>query len=72
MKIYLITTRTYTATDTKEGKIRRGIVKLWLEQYDIYYDQIIYCIDDKVIPCKNNNIDIMIDDLEKTLWIYLV
>ena len=40
----------------------RNIVKNWLKQNDIHYDKIIFAPEDKLEICKENEIDIMIED----------
>ena len=40
----------------------RTIVKEWLKQNKINYDKIIFSPEDKFDTCKDNNIDIMIED----------
>ena len=39
-----------------------GITKKWLNENKIYYDEIAFDVKDKEKYCKNNNIDIMIED----------
>ena len=39
-----------------------GITKKWLNENKIYYDEITFDVKDKGKYCKNNNIDIMIED----------
>lgn len=39
-----------------------GITKKWLNKNKIYYDEIVFDVKDKGKYCKNNNIDIMIED----------
>ncbi len=39
-----------------------GITKKWLKENKIYYDEIVFDVKDKGKYCKNNNIDIMIED----------
>ena len=39
-----------------------GITKKWLKENEIYYDEIVFDVKDKGKHCKDNNIDIMIED----------
>lgn len=66
-KIYIITSRYYTDKDNSLGKIMRFIVEEWLKANNIYYDQIIFCSDDKTDAIKNNNIEIMFEDSAKNI-----
>ena len=61
-KVYIITARFLTDRDTDEGQKMREIVRNWLKENEIYYDEIIFSPDDKLEICLNNNIDVMIDD----------
>ena len=66
-EIYIITARFLANIDNDLGEKMRNIVKKWLEQYKIYYDKIIFSPDDKVEVCKENKIDIMIEDSPKNI-----
>ena len=61
-EIYIITARVLTDKNTLEGEKMRNIVKNWLKQNNIHYDKIIFAPEDKLEICKENNIDIMIED----------
>ena len=61
-KVYIITARFLTDRDTAEGQKMRKIVRNWLKENEIYYDEIIFSPEDKLEICLNNNIDVMIDD----------
>ena len=61
-EIYIITARFLTDKNTIEGEKMRNIVKNWLKQNNIHYDKIIFSPEDKLEICKENNIDIMIED----------
>ena len=55
-----------TGRDNGEYKNPYNMTKTWLDKHDIYYDKLIltnaYDKHEKSLKCKNNNIDIMIDD----------
>ncbi len=61
-EIYIVTARYLTDRDTEEGQQMRDIVAQWLEEQKIYYDKIIFSLEDKLEDCEKNNIDIMIED----------
>lgn len=61
-EIYIITARAYTYKDTAEGERMRAVVKNWLKKNNIYYDKIFFSSEDKSKYCKENNIDVMIED----------
>ena len=66
-KIYIITSRVYTKEQSIRGELFRKILEYWLKKNIIEYDEIIYCDDDNVVydkyyACKENSIDIMIED----------
>lgn len=45
----------------------RSIVKKWLKKNKIYYDKLIFSPEDKRKICKENNVDIMIEDSPKNI-----
>lgn len=61
-EIYIITARRNTLRDDELGKKTRQIVKKWLLDNDIIYDEIIFSPEDKLEICINNKIDLMIED----------
>ena len=61
-EIYIITARYLTDKNNDLGKEMRKIVKDWLKNNKINYDKIIFSPEDKLEICKENNIDIMIED----------
>ena len=61
-KLFIITARLMTDSNTPEGEKMRNIVKDWLKRNNIYYDKIIFSPEDKLEDCLNNSIDIMIED----------
>lgn len=61
-EIYIITARDLTDRDDYLGEQMRNIVKEWLVKNKINYDKIIFSPEDKYDICKDNNIDIMIED----------
>lgn len=64
--IYIVTARTSDLSycDITPLKMKK-IVKKWLKKYRITYDKIIWTGKEKVTACKENHIDIMIDDSPK-------
>lgn len=61
-KISIVTARDTTSTDTIVGAAMRAVVKQWLKENKLYYDQIVFTDEDKVPFCAKHKIDIMIDD----------
>lgn len=61
-EIYIITARYLTNRDDDLGQEMRDIVRNWLQENHIHYDHIIFSPEDKLDICKENNIDIMIED----------
>ena len=61
-KIYIITARYLTDRNDDLGKEMRNIVIEWLKENSINYDKIIFSPEDKFEICKENNINIMIED----------
>ena len=66
-QIYIITARFLTDRDDYLGKKMRLIVKKWLKNNKIIYDKIIFSQEDKKNICKENNVDIMIEDAPKNI-----
>lgn len=66
-QIYIITARFLTDRDDYLGKKMRSIVKKWLKNNQIIYDKIIFSQEDKRNICKENNVDIMIEDAPKNI-----
>ncbi len=61
-KIYIITSRGFTLENSKEGELMRSLVKDWLENNKIEYNEIIFAKHGKVEECKKYKINIMIED----------
>lgn len=63
-KIYIVTARKnndeWFPTSLKSNI--EDITKKWLEENNIYYDKIVFGVKDKGEYCKNNLIDVMIED----------
>ena len=63
-KIYIITARgnflSHSAIMSFEEN--KNIVINWLKENEIEYDELIFCVEDKLDTCLKNNIDIMIED----------
>ena len=66
-EIYIITARSYTIEDSKEGKKMRKIVRKWLKKNHILYDKLIFSPDNKKEICIKNKINVMIEDNPKTI-----
>lgn len=66
-EIYIITARYLTDTDSEEGENMRNIVFNWLKENNINYDKLIFSGEDKRRVCKDNKIDIMIEDSPKNI-----
>ncbi len=47
-EIYIVTSRYLTDRNTDDGKQMREIVVNWLKEQNIYYDKIIFSLEDKV------------------------
>ena len=45
----------------------RNIVLNWLKKNEIHYDKIIFSPEDKLDICRQNNIDLMIEDKPKNI-----
>ncbi len=61
-EIYIITARYLTNRNDELGKEMRSIVTKWLEENNINYNKIIFSPEDKFEICKENSINIMIED----------
>ena len=62
-EIYIITARYFTENDKKkaDGTIQE-VVSKWLNKNNIYFYEIIFNPEDKLDICKNNKIELMIED----------
>ena len=67
--IYIITSRHYTTEDTEKGERSRKIVKKWLKENGIVYDEL-YFSSDKTKEIDKLNIDVMIEDSPETIPIF--
>lgn len=64
-EIYIITARgsfLSHSADVMSIEENRNIVLNWLKNNQIHYDNIIFSPEDKLEICKQNNIDLMIED----------
>lgn len=61
-EIYIITARYLTDRADEQGRKMRETVKKWLKDNNIFYDKLIFSPEDKLNICKENNIDLMIED----------
>ena len=67
-EIYIVTARGSFLSHSAEVmsiEENRNIVLNWLKKNDIYYDNIIFSPEDKLDICKQNKIDLMIEDRPK-------
>lgn len=66
-KIIIITGRMFSYSRTVLGIFMRLTVKAWLKRNNITYDKILFCPehDSKDMLCKENRIDVMMDDKQK-------
>lgn len=62
-EIYIVTARTSDLSycDISPEKMKK-IVSKWLKKYKIYYDKIVWTSKEKLSYCKENKIDVMIED----------
>lgn len=66
-EIYIITARDeYGMPEDAYGKMQE-LTKEWLNKNNIQYDRLIFT-QEKLKTCKENKIDIMIDDSPKNIW----
>ena len=54
------------------GMLFRGMLQFWLKKNNIFFDEIVYCDDDrdgsaKLKACLEKKIDIMVDDKPENL-----
>lgn len=61
-KIYIITSRVFSTKDNILGKLMRTAVTNHLKKNGIYFDEIIFCDEDKMDAIKRYNITTMIED----------
>jgi len=68
-EIYIITARSSNLSYSKniDSLKMQTIVKKWLKKYNIYYDKLIFSMEDKLNICLENKIDIMIEDKPKNI-----
>jgi 1-acyl-sn-glycerol-3-phosphate acyltransferase len=71
-KIFIISSRALTTENSSIGKFMRILLNEWLKREKIEYDDIIYCsVDnssmDKVEACKENSIDIIVEDKKENI-----
>lgn len=67
-EIYIITARSSNLSyvDMEKDEMQ-DIVLNWLKKNDIYYDKIIFTLEDKLNICLDNKIDLMIEDKPKNI-----
>lgn len=61
-KIYIITSRVFSTNNNVAGKLMRSAVVNHLKKNGIYFDDIIFCDEDKMEAIKRYNITTMIED----------
>jgi len=69
-KIYIITSRRYSTDNTLLGHKMRNIIKSWLMNHDIPYNEI-YFSKDKTIEIKGLKLDIMIEDSSENIPVFV-
>ena len=72
-KVIIITSRVHTTETGITGKLFRWMLKHWLKKNQLTYDDIIFCEEkgsgvDKLRVCRENNIDVMVDDSPENLY----
>ena len=72
-RIVIITSRVHTTETGITGKLFRWMLRHWLRKNHMTYDDIIFCEEkgsgvDKLRVCKENNIDVMVDDSPENLY----
>jgi len=66
-EIIIITARWTTERKDDVGEKMRNIVKTWLDENKIIYDDLIFSLEDKLSWCIDNKIDVMIEDEPKCI-----
>lgn len=66
-EIYIITARGSFLTHSRDIEENQSIVIDWLKRHNINYDKIILSPEDKLEICKQNNIDLMIEDKSRNI-----
>lgn len=71
-KIFIISSRAMTTETNLFGIIMRSLIRKWLKDNKIYYDEMIFCSVknssiDKMTACKENNIDIVVEDKKENI-----
>lgn len=71
-RIYLITSRAFTAGSGMMSSLARMMLRSWLHRHRIVYDEIVYCTEEesafqKLSACKEHDIGLMIDDKPSNL-----
>ncbi len=66
-EIFIITARWNSEREDEVGEKMRKIVKDWLLENGIQYDELIFSKEDKLDWCIKHNIDIMIEDEPKCI-----
>lgn len=62
-ELYIITARYFTENDKKKiGKSIKEVITNWLNQNNIYFDEIIFSPEDKLEICNENKIELMVED----------
>jgi len=72
-RVVIITSRVHTTETGITGKLFRWMLRHWLKKNHMTYDDIIFCEEkgsgvDKLRVCKENNIDVMVDDSSENLY----
>lgn len=72
-RIIIITSRAHTTESGTTGMVFRWMLKHWLKKNNLNYDNIIFCEEkgsgvDKLRVCKEQKIDVMVDDSPENLY----
>lgn len=61
-EIYIITARNEWGVPKEHASKVQEYTKRWLKENQIYYDKIMFTTESKLLYCKENKVDIMIED----------
>ena len=61
-ELYIITARLWSYEDSERGGWMRGLVYDWFRRHGLPYDELIFTHEDKLQRCRENGIELMIED----------
>lgn len=61
-KIFIITARSNEFKEVEAKEKMQDIVRYWFKANNLYYDELIFSTVNKLGNCRENNIDIMVED----------